>query len=95
MSRRPGTLHFDIRVTPARFEGVPAARVHWCLRGHFEDLLSVQRDCFGSDQVKVNPESDLAEWAFVVHVTTEEQWRNITGRLWHLVTMMGAQIKDE
>jgi hypothetical protein len=90
---RPGPLHFDIKVTAARFDGAPAARVHWCLRGHLDDLLSVQRDSSRNDPVAIDPETDLASWSFVVHATTEEQWRNITGRLWHLVTMMGAQIK--
>lgn len=90
MSKRPTSLQASIAIAPARYQGAPAAKLFWSVQGHLEDMLKLKEDCPGSDEVTIDPETDLATWSFTVYATTEEQWRVSSKNLWDLLMFMGA-----
>ena len=62
---------------PDDYRSEPAIKVHWWIRGPLEDILKLKSDCRESDQVTIDPETDLATWSFTVYATSETQWQTM------------------
>src|SRR4029077_9949408 len=78
------TLRQEINVVPDRYMGKPAVKLHCWIQGPLNDMLKLKQDRRESDQVTVDPETDLATWSFTIYATTEAQWQAIMKTVWML-----------